>query len=778
MMESTTFFKDHEVIYNSLINRLEQLFSKAYDICHKVAHPEDEMASEVSADVFEYNRESKQIMRTLTQFKVYSPIESDDHHGCKRFQLINQNKVISIIWNMLRDKLKDLTNDYVENTLRLMGDLSLNTNLQSLFIFWDRMLITYNDALMIISPLLGYLTENYPLITKEIPRWSSISDYSHKMLIEMFKIQLGSNFVTFLETSLDYFRFQKEPSLSILEFESPLALMYKYNIAVNQDSTQDVKDFYFKYLSKYVQNELNIPLDIHYLKTLINNLRNNSLLTGAISPSLIEGANDIFLQHTVLQADTAAHIIDILKTNLPLRFKSRPHSFDVLLENFQWIITAFETRNRIHELEDILRRVVKKSLQRAYHDPEKLFSEVCKFVLLADKNTTFVVIPQTEMVKILGGSLNAMELYTRLCETNIRRANRKPVENFVDYYTNSAVVFYAPILLHINSTILNLYSRSLFRRAIMQGVSPVIKSLTDTRYLESNMLKFFKSQYGTTSEYHTLEATQEIIYKASSLQTSFEQHVFNHTNFMIPLVFEKKMVPIVFQESRNEDVNLPEELMEAWNEFIEFFKTTDKKAKMKKLHLVYHLQHCEVVTPYKLKNGKKLIFELTLYQTCLLSLFNEFKALSYREIMVKLRMTTSTLATVLTSFTEAGLLSAKGDIYALNKDYSPDKRRVKDGKLRIPLSKPAGLPRPMKQPNKVVESSQHREGHSSQWKQELVKACIVRSLKGERNGLNLTNLFKKVEEQIRGISMGEFKDALHKVLSEKFIASDNDLFVY
>lgn len=777
-MESTNLFKDHQKIYKELINRLEQLFQQACNICNRGTHYKEELDSEAFVDLFENSRENKQIMRTLTQLKVYEPVESDEFHGGKRFQLVNQNRVISTIWAMLRDKLKELTSNYISNVFNLSGDVGTTTNMRDLFVIWDRILATYHDAIAIVLPLLEYLTENYPLITKEIPKAYTVLDYSNKLLVESIKNQLGPAFVTFLEASLDYPRFQKDHNTSPLKCESPLALMNKYNIPVGDNSAQTVKDFYFNYLSDYVRNEISIPLDIHYLKNLINFLRQNSLLTGAISPTLIENANDIFLQYTILEPDTAAQIIEILKTNLPLRYSSKLYPFGALVENFQWIDIAFESRAKTIQLEEIYRRVVQRNLQATYPDPGKLFNEMCKLMLLADKKTKFRLIALTEMTKCLGGTLNVMEFYIRLCESSIRRTNRLQTENFVDSYSNSAAVFYAPTLFHISSAILSLYSRSLFRRAIMQGASLIMSSLWDTKSLENNILTFFKSQYGTTTEFHNLEATQEIIYKASKMQSSFEQNASRKSKLMSPLVFEKKMVPAIYQESTNEDVTLPKELVEAWNEFTEYFRTADKKAKMKKLHLVYHLQHCEIATPYKLKNGRRLTFELTLYQTCLLSLFNDVEMLEYEEILTKLQMTEETLFTVLKSFTDVGLLVANGEKYILNKNYTPDKKRIKDGKLRIPLSKSSGFSDMKKQTKALLANSQHHEGHSSQWKQELLKACIVRSLKGERYGLNLAALFRKVEEQIQGISMGEFKDALKKVLKDKFITCNNDLYVY
>ena len=72
----------------------------------------------------------------------------------------------------------------------------------------------------------------------------------------------------------------------------------------------------------------------------------------------------------------------------------------------------------------------------------------------------------------------------------------------------------------------------------------------------------------------------------------------------------------------------------------------------------------------------------------------------------------------------------------------------------------------------------HTEGLSSQWKQELLKACIVRTLKQASDGLRYDALFDDIKKQISGFSIGEFKDALYDVVNDKFISVVNDVYNY
>ena len=105
-----------------------------------------------------------------------------------------------------------------------------------------------------------------------------------------------------------------------------------------------------------------------------------------------------------------------------------------------------------------------------------------------------------------------------------------------------------------------------------------------------------------------------------------------------------------------------------------------------------------------------------------------------------------------------------------------DMKKVKNGKLRVVLPRTASL----QSSNTGGErtSSAHHEGSNSQWNQELLKACITRSVKSERNGLDYDHLFETVKQQIKGFSVGEFKDALAKLLRDKFITRDESTATY
>lgn len=220
---------------------------------------------------------------------------------------------------------------------------------------------------------------------------------------------------------------------------------------------------------------------------------------------------------------------------------------------------------------------------------------------------------------------------------------------------------------------------------------------------------------------------------------------------------------------------------DTWNQFLRNYheqnKVEDSDASKKELYPMWNLHHCEVESPYIIQDGTNLIFELTLFQTCVLTLFNESDHLTLQVISEQTKLAYKDLALVLKSFCNYKILTRDIDnAYSINESFKPDMKKVKNGKLRVVLPRTASL----QSSNTGGErtSSAHHEGSNSQWTQELLKACITRSVKSERNGLDYDHLFETVKQQIKGFSVGEFKDALAKLLRDKFITRDESTATY
>lgn len=771
-------FNNSEEMHHSMVDEVDAIFERVFLLCEQ-----DTMRLKNTAEAqtcfARFKGDMKHSLRSLTQMKVYKPVDSSDfgsHNGRQLLHLVNQGRVISTLWAILRSKIHDLANKATSCYLDKAGNS--DSKFSNLVTSWEEMHTNYKAFMILVLPLLEYVHINFPIIVKEIPKGLTVVDYTEILLVQTLKEKLHSGFIYFLEAFLDMYRAQDDLTNCNLNSEMPLTLMYKYKIAVDEDSCLPAEDFYLDNVTRYVENKVHIPVDAYYFDNLIDHLERNARITGMVSAILLERANDIFMRNTVLKKDVTIQLIEFLKACIA----SAVILVDPCViprEKFQHILIAYTSRSMNIEFEEIYREIIRNNLKSGSNkrrDHEKPFAEACKLIIIAKDDKRVKSITKEEIVKVLGGSMNVMERYLKLCEADIRESNREFMRrptDMPDVHFRHSVALSIPSLLCLAPSFLNLYSRSLFRRAIIHGPS-IIETLQDPRFLEFHLISLFKKNYGYTSEYHNLDNLKEEIIKSSNLSLEFEPEGWYKTNFMTPLVFEKKMIPILSNENHIENSILPKQLEESWDKFVHYYQGVDTKAAFKKLHPIYYLQHCEVDTPYKLRDGKNLTLDLTLYQTCVLSLFNDFEVLGFDEILTKLQLAKSTLQEVLTSFINVGLLTLQNNQYSLNDSFSPDKRRVKDGKLRIPLSRPAIT----QSKGSVVATSLHREGHSSQWKQELLKACVVRSVKGERDGLNYDTLFKKVEAQIQGISVGEFKDALNKSINDNFITQENDLYIY
>lgn len=108
----------------------------------------------------------------------------------------------------------------------------------------------------------------------------------------------------------------------------------------------------------------------------------------------------------------------------------------------------------------------------------------------------------------------------------------------------------------------------------------------------------------------------------------------DHSSFF-PLIFDRERIPKIFQQSNDElekNFILPQEMDSTWNEFLSSFhqdnKLEDSDASKKELYPMWNLHHCDVESPYIIPQGGHLVFELTLFQTCVLTLFNDSNRLT------------------------------------------------------------------------------------------------------------------------------------------------------
>ncbi|GMM56699.1 cullin [Maudiozyma humilis] len=231
-------------------------------------------------------------------------------------------------------------------------------------------------------------------------------------------------------------------------------------------------------------------------------------------------------------------------------------------------------------------------------------------------------------------------------------------------------------------------------------------------------------------------------------------------------------------------INLPLSIKQEWDVLVKYFKDTSHNGHYKTVRPAYNLQRCEVRCPFVINGSPpgSYVFDLTLYQACVLDQFNSVDKMTFSDLLSATNIEKHTLQSVLKSFVAAGLMIKNGSSVQLNNQYEPDFSKVVGHKIYIPLGKISPRRAPLDNSNPTSRSSSnitnHTEGHSHQWKRELLKAAIVRILKGATESFDHRKLYQAILDQIAGVSVGEFADALQILLRSKDIVKVQDEYMY
>lgn len=682
----------------------------------------------------------------------------------------DETKKLSMIWEALRNKVQALAIVFVDYYMQISR--GFESLFDALVDRWGSMHADYLYFIRGVSPLLEYVAINYPSVAKEVTRDLKVTDYFEVYLINLLRQKLSGEFQLFLQAFLSYQRQKTTLTKADVGIETPLTLMYRYRVSVNDELT--LKDFYLDSVNQYAQNDIHIENDSLFCETLTKCLARNALITGTISAMLIQEANEILLQNTLMKDDTVDEVLEYLKDRVDI---SSSVNVPTEVENqVATILAAFDSRSMLDHLEKIYGQVIRSTLIKSSQEGvEDSMRESSKLVLLARGSEWMTKVALKEIEKIFGGPINVIERYLRLCVVSIRKCNQEIItQNPTAPYYGNALAISVPSILNIPPRFLDLYSRSLFRRFIMHGPT-IIETIKSPRFLEYHLIALYRKIYAFSPEIDTLETLTTEITNSSSIARRFAGENSDRYQQLTPLIFEKSKVPLIFQESAiPNNIALTGEMQESWDELVKFYRRTDKRAQFKKLYLIDNLQHCEVETQFGLNNGEHLVLDLTFYQTHTLLLFNDGCSLTFADLLSKSQLDSDALTGVLRSFLNIGLLIVDNDQYSLNDSFTPDEGRIRNGLLRVRMDATDGK----QLHSKKLGNALHMEGQLSYWKQELIRACVVRSLKGEEHGLKANELFAKVRSQIYGTSVGEFKDALRKTVGDKIITKWKNCYKY
>lgn len=752
--------------------------------------------------------------RELTQRKSYIPYNSefngnDEKH--KKFQLLHQHQIV-LSFQEFCDGLTNLIID-----AHILNFLTKNNySYEAIPKNWTSFYKLFEYVMGALGPIISYVPANYPMIKKELGFENlTIFQYYDSKLFECMKSHFGNEFPALVTASIHHYIHMFPITNMMLEKEIPmLRIMSNCNFSVEGLSS---KDFYMKTLRDYYGEESNLGPRLETFKNFKVLLTRNALLASLFFPEWVSDANDLFISHLLLNKKSISEYIEIGKNTYDEekeRYLKTETRFSLLMFR-----NAFEARNMLSKFKEFCDDAISEKLKAAYgpsHDTERLFDEV---VQLANVDHLKIYSDSIEyhLCDLLGNTSKAIEQYVKYFESHLFNLIKKIKTTKKDLSREMKIKFLndnLPILRlkFVNlPTFPNFFERSIFRKTILQSDqnSPFIKDILPI-YKDSLMELFkeriitnvsqedemrYRDQYQPylSQFFQPVEVIADLRIKYASFLSFYEnieaavkfgkKYNENNNNSFFPLIFDRERIPKVFQQSNEVKKNfiLPQEMDDTWNQFLSKYhqenKVEDSDASKKELYPMWNLHHCEVESPFIMPDGTNLIFELTLFQTCVLILFNESDHLTLQIISERTKLAYKDLALILKSFLNYKILTRDIDnLYSMNESFKPDMRKVKNGKLRVALPRNASLQ--SSSAGSARSSSAHHEGSNSQWTQELLKACITRSVKSEKDGFDYEHLFETVKQQIKGFSVGEFKDALAKLLRDKFITKDESTGTY
>ncbi|CAI4060962.1 hypothetical protein SUVC_06G0870 [Saccharomyces uvarum] len=753
--------------------------------------------------------------RELTQRRSYIPLDleaNENDEKQKRFQLLHRHQIVLSFQEFCDEMVKSIIEAHV---LSFLSKCEYSYDVISKH--WTSFYKLFEYVIGALGPIISYVPVNYPMIKKELGfKLLTIFQYYDFKLFECIKANFGEEFPNLVTASIHHYIHMFPITNIILESETPM-LRIMSNCSFDIEGLSP-KSYYLKTLKDYFEEEPNLGPKLETFRNFKVILTRNALLASLFFPEWVSDANDLFIEHLLLNKNSISQYIEIGKNTYDEeieRYFKTETSFSLLMFR-----NAFEARNMLKEFKEFCDDVISEKLKAAYgvnHDAEKLFDEVFQLANV-DHLKIYSDTLEYHLCELLGSTSKAIEHYVKYFESHLFRLVRKIKAKRTELSREAKKKYLyenIPILRlkFVNlPTFPNFFERSIFRKTILQSdqdsefvkdILPVYKDclmeLFKQRIItnvsqEDEMLYRDQYQPYLSQFFQPVELMADLKIKYASFLSFYENievavkfgkkyNEDDHSSFF-PLIFDRERIPKIFQQSNDElekNFILPQEMDSTWNEFLSSFhqdnKLEDSDASKKELYPMWNLHHCDVESPYIIPQGGHLVFELTLFQTCVLTLFNDSNRLTFQSISERTKLGYKDLMLILKSFLNYKIVTRDSEnSYKINENFQPDLRKVKNGKLRVVLPRNASMQSSNTTNGK--SSSAHHEGSNSQWTQELLKACITRSVKGEKEGLGYDRLFETVKQQIKGFSVGEFKDALAKLLRDKFITKDESTETY
>lgn len=784
-----------------IASAFEEAFQK-FEIAQRDFNPVDKSVSKLKLNCL------SKVCQRLCSAKVYIPTESNGSRESKRnkrVKLLNQSRTIELFWMYIKGQLCEFIEKVICDFLKKVN-LKKNKYDRELIDEWDSQYAMFKSSLGYVQSIIEYTKINYPQVTKEINAYDETFDFCNFLYIKEFKKQMKQQFKPYIECWI-YERSQTiendiKNKSDIHERYIFLRIINSYIISIDGIPFNTL---YCNFARESVK-QVDMEQGTDFIETFEPLLKKITILAWSFDSKLVNKINDVMIEAALLTPGRLSNVLNgaILKSTNSIFISTISSYFMICRKQCNIFVSAYESRELHSALNIELRTMIRNGLQpvilnkKSLDSPDILRIAIIYIQLMCTLKKTneehdyltnalshvankFTLLVREEVSNVFGGDMKVIEVYQKLCEMRLK-GNLFP-HSKMDIKEIELLLCVVPYYLKIDKVFLSLHEKYLFRKIIMNGPA-TIDTIKASNSFEAKLLLAYETLHAKEAENQGFNQFINEVRQCSHSLSLYQNHTRLESRTskiemeLVPLVFAKSNIPSELQEQTMLKPKLPIEMKNAWSAFEMFYKT-EKNAEFKKINQLYALHHCEVSTPFELPDRTFLVFELTLTQSLLLNLFNDNDFVSFNDIVQKLEIDQISANLSLKSFVDILLVKKNEDNnYELNYSYKPDIRKVKGNNLRISLPRSVqSIPKPVMNKS-VISSSQHKEGHSAQWKLELLKAAIVRSLKGELNGHSYDELISSVERQISGFSIGEFKEALHKALSDGAINQDGKRFFY
>ncbi|KAG0666544.1 hypothetical protein C6P44_003221 [Monosporozyma unispora] len=713
--------------------------------------------------------------------------EATDNNPTDNKKLINLCRLVHIFWEYCDIKIILLLERLIDTRINDFSNYYSNTAIQALNI-WVETYEIFLDMMRTVSPVVKYIYLNYPQIShRYIFQNNSFEDYVDKKFYDTVKKRINETDKTFnnyMKFCINGFINEGRNDVNFNEKKTLFRFAYLYNEFIDG---KDLKSYYLE-LVKQCFEKVNIS---HYyangkfnFRTLFfQELKEKALVSFMFSPTWIEPVKNLIVEIILMNKKFITDYYKAFKNSTIDSYTNYTNT------DFDIIRTVYISRNKNAELNEICMEIIYDEIKALYDKNDKtsvlkifknlryqiiFFSQIkvvnhpqCEYDFPeysdSDEIPEFIKLPY---IKLFGNELNLIEAiisYISVCIKISSPQNYNPAHFCDDLY----VVLKK---LSIPKSIIPLLIQVLFRQLLMHYSKYAEPS--DVTYCSYQMMDvvvrcikaIYKCDYSLLLDH----------LKENIIETLKLHDINKGSTKFFPFILKDDDIPqtyqIINEENTLHDIKLPQEIQDMWDTFIsEYKKDFLPRGSSKTVTPMYGLQYCEVSTPFKRINGEPLHLELTLYQTCVLNEFNDRDTLSFPYLVETLRIESVSVKAILNSFLNYDLIKSNPDkTFSINDSFVPDERKIKNGVLRVVAHKI----KPSKSTTPIATSvtANHPEGLSSVWKNELIKACIVRTLKSKNSeSINRDLLFRECQPQLQGISTGEFKDALESAVKERYI---------